>query len=161
MSEDKRETEFLLRAWEKTVDVQQHFNNIELRIRSLAVTGLGAFLGASGFALRDKLSVSIDHKEISVVFFLLLAGLVLWFAFLFMDYSWYHKLLIGSVKEGERLERQLDKLGADIRLTRSISENSPIRLHNCEMHSKHKFWVFYGLGALILSGGIVLSFFGL
>jgi FMN phosphatase YigB (HAD superfamily) len=44
----------VLDLWKKTVDVQQHFNDLELRIRNYAVTLLVAVLGASAFAVTAR-----------------------------------------------------------------------------------------------------------
>jgi hypothetical protein len=35
--------EVQVEIWKKTVDVQQHFNDLELRIRNFALAVLGAF----------------------------------------------------------------------------------------------------------------------
>jgi hypothetical protein len=34
-------------AWKKTVDVQQHFNDLELRVRNFAITFTAGFWGSS------------------------------------------------------------------------------------------------------------------
>ena len=34
-------TQFALETWKKTVDVQQHFNDLEMRIRNFAITVVG------------------------------------------------------------------------------------------------------------------------
>lgn len=39
--------DFVIEAWKKTIDVQQHFNTIEMQIRNIAVTVLTATIGAS------------------------------------------------------------------------------------------------------------------
>lgn len=51
-------------SWKQTVEVQQHFNDIELRIRSFAITILLASVGGAGFAAKEQLSmpaVPIPH----------------------------------------------------------------------------------------------------
>ncbi len=53
--------------WKKTVDVQQHFNDIEWRIRGLALTTATFAVGAAGVAAKDN----------SKIWFLSLGGLVL------------------------------------------------------------------------------------
>ena len=35
-----------LEVWKTTVDVQKHFNELELKIRNFAITVVGAFLAA-------------------------------------------------------------------------------------------------------------------
>jgi phosphoglycolate phosphatase-like HAD superfamily hydrolase len=64
----------LIDVWNKIVGVQQHFNDMEMRIRNYCITVVGAI----------ALSVGM--------------------AFWFMDRHWYHRLLIGSVKQGAVVE---------------------------------------------------------
>lgn len=42
-----------LEVWKATIDVQKHFNELGLRVRSIAVTVLGALLAAAGYALKE------------------------------------------------------------------------------------------------------------
>jgi len=41
--------------WKKTVDVQQHFNDLEMRIRNFAITIVGALIAAMGFTYQQGL----------------------------------------------------------------------------------------------------------
>jgi FMN phosphatase YigB (HAD superfamily) len=55
-----------LEAWKKTIDVQQHFNDIELRIRNFAITLLVAVLGATAFAMKEHVWVDLPVWMVSV-----------------------------------------------------------------------------------------------
>lgn len=46
-------------VWKKVVDVQQHFNDIELRIRNFALTLFAAVVGAGGLALQNGTTVRL------------------------------------------------------------------------------------------------------
>src|SRR5690606_38309066 len=46
-------------VWKATIEVQKHFNEISLRVRSIAVTVLGAFLDAAGYALNEQTAVTV------------------------------------------------------------------------------------------------------
>ncbi len=46
---DKRDINTILPMWEKAVSIQQHFNEIELNIRNLALTAFTFILGAIGY----------------------------------------------------------------------------------------------------------------
>ena len=46
-----------IEIWKKTIDVQQHFNDIEMKIRSLAMTFVVALVGAVGFSIKEKLTL--------------------------------------------------------------------------------------------------------
>ena len=41
-------------AWKTTVSVQQHFNDLELRVRNFAITFMTAVLGLVGLALKEE-----------------------------------------------------------------------------------------------------------
>ena len=51
------EKQFLnvIEIWKKTIDVQQHFNDIEMKIRQFALTIVAAILGLSGISLKDPM----------------------------------------------------------------------------------------------------------
>jgi hypothetical protein len=87
-------------AWKTTVSVQQHFNDLELRIRNFAITFVTAVLGLVGLALKD------DPTSLLPVA-LLLIGLVGWFAFYLMDRWWYHRFLEAAGEHAGRLEKWL------------------------------------------------------
>lgn len=147
-----------IELWKKTVEVQQHFNDLEWRIRGLALTSATFALGASGLAAKQGSS----YHGLSVGTCILLVGLILWYGFYFADRYWYHSLLIGSVKQGSKLEEEIRRWLPDAGgLTDAISAASPeprSKLlfwapHNKtsnKMHSTDKLNVFYIIGAVAL-----------
>lgn len=94
----------LIDVWKQTIEVQQHFNDIVLRIRNLALTLLLAVFGAAALALREDIHILIRGVQLSLATAVLAVGLVGWLAFYFIDRFWYHKLLVGAVIHGEALE---------------------------------------------------------
>lgn len=134
-------------VWKSIIDVQKHFNDIELRVRSLALTVLTATLGATGFALKDGVSVQIGRLSIPLASVLLIAGAVVWAAFYMMDQVWYHRLLIGAVKQAEWIEEALGDSVPGIGLTLKVSAESKYRFRflgrNCEWRSTDKIKAFY------------------
>jgi FMN phosphatase YigB (HAD superfamily) len=68
-----------LDAWRKTVDVQQHFNDLELRIRSLAITLLLATLGAAGVVMKEGMRLSFGGLSAALPCVLL--GAAAWLLF--------------------------------------------------------------------------------
>jgi len=127
--------------WKKTVDVQMHFNDTEMKIRGLAITLLTAMLTVTGFAIKEKLNI------VSGLFFLTAA---VWSLFYVMDEFWYHRLLKGSVVYGERLEQIISRWVPGPHLTECIGAASPV----IGLHSKHKIRVFYWtIAALLLLCG--------
>jgi len=160
-----------LRMWEKAVDVQQHFNDIGWRIRALGLTVLTFTFGATGFTYANSDYVRIGTASVTPAVLVPLVGIFLWISFWFTDAGWYHKLLIGAVKDGIRLERLLTEHGIEAGLGGAIGRESPIWIYKRQpkrervaganrqpitlrgvpfkLHSKHKLNLFY-VGVVIL-----------
>jgi hypothetical protein len=77
----KDQTEYLLEVWKTTIDVQKHFNELEMRIRSVAITVLAAFLAAAGYSMKEKLRLNIFGADMSLTVLILLAAVVCWTSF--------------------------------------------------------------------------------
>lgn len=143
----------VVEAWKKTVDVQQQFNDIELRIRNYAITLLVAIVGAAGYAANAKITVKILRHDMPLGAPLLLAGLVSLAGFYFMDRFWYHRLLQGAVKHGMAIEERCKDVCDAIGLSVSIKKESPITVSerkSKKIHSEGKIDIFYGVIALML-----------
>jgi hypothetical protein len=144
--------------WKQTVAVQQHFNDLEWRIRQLALTAMTFALGAAALAAKDKTSISIFGIDVQLSSALLIGGLALWLSFYFVDQVWYHRLLIGAVTHGEQLERKLQEVLPEAGLTIAISRASPYSVtvgrrsfvRTWIVHSSAKLRIFYVSGAVIL-----------
>lgn len=149
----------LVEVWKKTIEVQQHFNDLSWRIRALWLTALTFVLGATFLAYREADPISLGCLgETSPAFVIPILGIFLWLAFWFVDALWYHRLLSGSVAEGLRIEKELEGLGFVIRLTQTIGDKSPVSTCFGVMHSKDKLNAFYVLGGLplILSAFVLI-----
>lgn len=152
------EVKLQLEAWKTTIAVQQHFNDIELKIRGLALTVLTAVLGAAALAVRDGTEVEVFDVDVKLGAAVLTAGLITWLAFYFVDQVWYHRLLLGAVRHGEALEDLLDPRIPGVGLTHSISEASPYHVAlgvkrakvRLILHSSHKLRLFYWVVAILL-----------
>jgi hypothetical protein len=139
----EKEIEQSIEIWKKTIDVQQHFNDLELRIRNFALTVLGVILSASALAFREDSTAYISPL-------LLFIGFTLWMSFYGMDRLWYHRLLAGAVKHGIEIENKLKYKLPVIGLTDSIGKESPFEIRGREIHSKTKMDFFYSLIGIIL-----------
>jgi hypothetical protein len=150
----------LVEIWKKVVDVQQHFNDIELRIRNFALALIGAFLAVAGYTAKENDFVEFFGFHIAASALIVGAAILPLAAFYFMDKYWYHRLLDGAVREGADSEDELRKRGYIIHLGSKISEASPVtnRFYGKKidtsdtsifpqrrMHSRHKMDVFYGV----------------
>jgi hypothetical protein len=159
--DDDELTKLRVEAWKTTVQVQQHFNDIELRIRNLAITVFTAVVGAAALA--------VEQGKAPLGAVLLVLGVLAMALFWFVDEVWYHQLLIGSVKRGASLE---DSLPSGFGLTHSISEASawkmpfgwsvPLTKGKKELHSTHKLRIFYvGTSIILLGLAVAAVLFGL
>jgi hypothetical protein len=137
-------------VWKKTIEVQEHFNDLGLRIRNFAITVLGVVLSGTALSLKEGLRVSLIGARLPLGTLLVFVALVTWLAFYFMDRFWYHYLLVGAVKHGDRIERRLKVVLPDIGLTNSISEASPLRVGTRVIHAARKMDIFYLTVAALL-----------
>ena len=112
--------------WKTVVNTQQHFNDLEMRIRNFAILILSAFIGAIGVSFKSGFVINILDMHIAASAILNLAAAVIWMLFYFMDVYWYHPLLKGSVEQGMRLEKNINyELYGLIGLAQTITDKSP------------------------------------
>ncbi|MEQ9565791.1 MAG: hypothetical protein RLN85_08275 [Pseudomonadales bacterium] len=161
----------VLELWKKTVEVQQHFNDLELRIRNFALIVVGALLALGGYAVRETVTRSVLGFSLSAAGLIIWSSLIPLAAFYFMDRWWYHRLLKGAVAAGVPLEKELKEMGYPVALGREISAASPFvwrlwgrkdendetpfwKLPRRKMHSESKMDFFYlSLGLAIFLVG--------
>ncbi len=149
----------VLELWKKTIDVQQHFNDLELRIRNYAVTLLVGILGATAFAIKEDLRFSVLGVTLPIAVPLLGAGLIGWLSFYALDRFGYHRLLYGSVQHGRYIEERYGRVFPEMRLTRAIGSASPVKLWRWTIHSAQKIDAFYGLVTVMLLA--MMAFMGI
>lgn len=112
--------------WKTVVNTQQHFNDLEMRIRNFAILILSAFIGAIGVSFKSGFVINFFDMHIAASAILNLAAAVIWMLFYFMDVYWYHPLLKGSVEQGMRLEKNINyELDGLIGLAQTITDKSP------------------------------------
>ncbi|MBI4589937.1 MAG: HAD family hydrolase [Candidatus Rokubacteria bacterium] len=140
----------IIDVWKKVVDVQQHFNDLELRVRNLALTGLVALVGFAGFVLRERVGLVAFGIAVPLASLVLLAGLPIIFAFWLMDRFWYHRLLYGAVTHGREIEQRARLVLPELGLTDAIGRASPIRVWRWELRSPRRIDLFYAALALTL-----------
>ncbi|MCZ6820977.1 MAG: hypothetical protein O7G31_16030 [Calditrichaeota bacterium] len=149
MSESDR-LSLVVEIWKKTVEVQQHFNDIELRIRNIAVTVLVGAFGAVAFSMKEALTITFFGIEVLAGKLIIIAALIAWLAFYFMDRFWYHRLLKGAVNLGIKIEKANRHLLPEIDLSSEIAQTSPVDVFGYTLHSDRKMDLFYLTFALIL-----------
>lgn len=148
-----------IEIWKKIVDVQQHFNDLELRIRNFALIVTGAFLGLGGYAIKDAGVVKLFGLEVSIAGLVVVSAIFPLAAFYFMDRLWYHRLLDGSVYAGIEAETALKDLGYKVDLGSKIKEHSQFKLWLTKrmIRSATKMDLFYAIlaGSLLLVAGFL------
>jgi hypothetical protein len=146
------DAELHVELWKQSVTVQQHFNDIGWRIRAIALTALTFTFGATGLTYANTAPVHVGAWVFSAAVFVPFFGLILWWAFWFMDAKWFHRLLIGSVIDGARLEKLLREHGVEAGLGDAISASSAVKLwpYNEPVRSTDRLNLFYKVIAVIL-----------
>lgn len=140
-----------IEIWKKTVDVQQHFNDLEMRIRNFAITVFGALIAGVSFTYQQRLEMSIYGVTLSAGIGLVAAAALAWTGFFVMDRYWYHILLKGAVSHASKIESRYKDRIPEIGLGKSISEVSRnVRLFCIPMNSDRRLTSFYIIGYLIL-----------
>jgi sterol desaturase/sphingolipid hydroxylase (fatty acid hydroxylase superfamily) len=96
----------IIDIWKTVVGVQQHFNDISMRIRGMFVTILLALFASIGFLLDKKLNLRIYTFNFQFATLMPVFGILGTYLFYFIDRYWYHRLLVGSVKHAINIEKK-------------------------------------------------------
>lgn len=139
--------------WKQVINTQQHFNDLEMKVRNFGILIVSALVGAAGVSIKS--GYFVFGMSLSVIFFIV--GALLWLCFYFVDTYWYHPLLLGSVKQGIEIEKELKKQLPNINLTETIGKNSPSEIpffsrftNDGKIHSTGKSKIFYFTVAALL-----------
>ncbi len=139
----------LLEAWKTTITTQAHFNDVAMKLRSIALTLVAAILTAESLAKAGWLAI--------------LAALISWFAFYLLDRWYYFYLLIGAVLHGEALEQHARTFGLELPQATDSAESllglthriSKLNKDGWKLRGKYKIDIFYlliGLMILLILG---------
>ncbi|KQY98639.1 hypothetical protein ASD19_07370 [Microbacterium sp. Root53] len=140
-----------LDVWKTIVGVQQHFNDIGWRIRSLAMTALTFTLGAAFLGYLNADPLPFGALSFSPGAFVPVLGLMIWLLFWFADGIWYHRLLKGAQLAANSMEESLSAQGVFTTLSTEITRASNAKWGPFQkMDSVRKLNLFYGAGAAIL-----------
>jgi hypothetical protein len=115
----------IIDVWKTVVGVQQHFNDISMRIRSMFVTILLALFASLGFMLDKRLTLEISVVKIQFATLVPLFGVLGTYLFYFNDRYWYHRLLVGSVKHAIIIEQKYKNEMPELSLSEAIGAESP------------------------------------
>ena len=115
----------VVEIWKTVIGVQMHFNDISMRIRSMFVTILLALFASLGFLLDKKLGLQVGNYYVQFATILPAFGILGTYLFYFIDRYWYHRLLVGSVKQGLFIENKYKVELPELSLTDAIGKESP------------------------------------
>ncbi|ELX7490280.1 hypothetical protein I5L37_19075 [Serratia marcescens] len=148
-------------VWKTVIDVQKHFNDLEMKVRNFGILILSAFIGAIGVSFNSDSTFTFLGGNYSVAVILALGASVVWMLFYFVDVYWYHPLLLGAVKKGLDIESEISLEIPNINLTKTIGDKSPKNILCWKnMHSTGKANLFYfGVLFVLLSSAISLVYF--
>ncbi|WP_077343333.1 hypothetical protein [Pseudocolwellia agarivorans] len=148
-------------VWKKVIDVQQHFNDLEMKVRNFGLLIISAFISVIGVSLKSNYEINIFESTIPVGSLIALVALFVWNLVFFVDVYWYHPLLKGAVLKGIDLENEIKDDLPEIGLTQAIGESSAIKfLWWKKLHSTTKAKIFYnGVSVALVAIAISLMFF--
>jgi len=146
------DNEFALETWKKAVDVQQHFNDMQMKLRNYAITIVAAMIAAVGFTFQSGLKTSLLGFSFPAGVLLIITSMLAWYAFYFIDRFGYHSLLKGAVSHAGKIENEYKDRIPGIGLGNSISEASQsVKFFGLKADSNARLILFY------LAGGIMLG----
>lgn len=136
----------VISIWSDVVKVQQHFNDIALRIRNLSLTAFTFIIATLGYIIKENIIFYFRGVEINAITVFSFLGAVIISCFFFMDRYWYHKFLLGAVVQASYIEDKWYKIIPEIGLSNSITKQSSFNFFFgfIKLNSKRRFWFFYG-----------------
>jgi phosphoglycolate phosphatase-like HAD superfamily hydrolase len=143
-----------LEAWKQTIAVQEHFNDLEFRVRGFALTFLSALFTVAGILWQ------LDRASYAPAIIVGLLGVGAVIVFYLIDQHHYHRLLQGSVEHGRRVEAFLrEQTGLTVfDLTGEIKAESPIGAGKRQLHSEEKIRRFYfWVGVIVFGIAVVFA----
>jgi len=147
----EQERKNAIEIWKKCVDVHQHFNDLEMRIRNFAITVVGALIAAVSFTYQQGLHTQIFGFNLPTGVGLITAAAFAWVGFFFMDRFWYHVLLKGAVMHSAKIEKRYASSIPGIELGKTISEVSgDVKILGIKMNSNRRLEAFYLVGFAML-----------
>lgn len=138
---------FLMEEWKQVTGMQMHFNDMIIRMRTLAVSVVISVFGAAGFAIGqyEHRFIRFAGEDVHVAAIVIAFGLILWLTIFTVDYGYYYKLLVGAVRRGW----QIDDAFRTVKLFDGMHLFGAARVISEAIGptgaSKYFVWTFYGL----------------
>lgn len=147
----EQEHKNVIEVWKTCVTVQQHFNDLEMRIRNFAISVVGALIASVSFTYQQGLETVLFGLKLPTGIGLVVAAVFAWGGFFLMDRYWYHILLKGSVQHAGKIEERYKDEIPEIGLGKTISSASGnVKILGITMNSDRRLTSFYLAGFFIL-----------
>jgi len=117
-------TTHLVEYWKQTTLVQQHFNDISMKVRNFAIVIFSGFLTGVGLSIHNGIFVELFGYKFSAGIIFALAGAVVTQLIHFMDTYWYHVFLKGAVGTSIKVEKEINEILKIDKLADDISSHS-------------------------------------
>jgi hypothetical protein len=117
-------TTHLVEYWKQTTLVQQHFNDISMKVRNFAIVIFSGFLTGVGLSIHNGIFVELLEVRFSAGIIFALAGAFVTQLIHFMDTYWYHIFLKGAVGTTMKIEAEINQILNIDKLADDISSHS-------------------------------------
>ncbi|WP_159729495.1 hypothetical protein [Sphingobacterium sp. 18053] len=142
---EKQDSLNFITIWSKCIDIQMHFNSINLTIKSLAITGFTFFIAGLGYLYKEKVYL----EEINILMWFSLMGALIIILFYFIDRFWYHLFLKATSTHIDFLEKN-NELPSALKEALKVSERIGIESKKpingvLILNSERKTNIFYSI----------------
>ncbi len=148
----------LRELWAKYEDVAIHFNDLIMRLRTHALTGIAGVVTVAGLAINFS-GKSAPVAEWTMVLFAIGFLTIAWFALWILDVFYYNKLLEGAVQALRELETATQK-GQDDKTLKAVDDSIILSTRIFARAGNHliPINIFYSLVFVALLVGVLVAF---
>ncbi|MDX1539601.1 SH3 domain-containing protein [Arsukibacterium sp.] len=114
----------LIEYWKQSTQVQQHFNDVSMKVRNFAVVVFSAFLTGVGLSIHNGIFLEVLGCKFNAAVLFALVGMFVTQLIHFMDTYWYHVFLKSAVSETLKLESEIKSVLKIESLSGAISVGS-------------------------------------
>lgn len=112
----------VVKVWEKSIDVQIHFNDLIMRNRTIVTSLITTVFGFAAFLLKDVgKTIAIHQCHVSVVSIIIIVGVLFLLAYAVLDFCYYLPLLLGAVNFTLEMDEKFSELGLSKSISNSIT----------------------------------------
>lgn len=127
--------------WQTGIKVEQHFNDICIKIRNFANAFVSVFFSTVFLILTLNYKNAGETNQSALIYLdcFILMGQAIWGILWFKDRFWYHTFLIGAVRFCENIEKKIFDIGEE-GITHMISTISHVPVFFSTKNSDRAFF---------------------